>query len=125
MEAADMATPNPMGALPSKPPQVSKKTLPINGLHVDIYGLDELPASASAVSCLWLHHGRLRSKADMADIAALALSAWNSRGSSTRGLIAVAFDQRNHGARLIHEMTNEAWRQGNKTHAQDMFSMVT
>jgi pimeloyl-ACP methyl ester carboxylesterase len=61
----------------------------------------------------------------MADITALALSSWNSRASTSRGLIAVAFDQRNHGTRLISDVANLAWRKGNKTHAQDMFGGVS
>lgn len=116
-----------MGDSSQQPPQVSKTTIPVTGLIVDVYGLDELPAGATAVSCLWLHHGRLGNKNDMATFAALALSAWHARStsSSSRGLIAVAFDSRNHGARLAHKASNDAWRDGNKTHAQDMFGVVT
>ena len=48
---------------------------------------------------------------------------WNSRPSGDRkvGLIAIAFDQRNHGTREVNVLANEAWRGGNATHAQDMF----
>ncbi|KAK6841592.1 hypothetical protein PG987_002452 [Apiospora arundinis] len=126
-----MATPNPMGVSSKQPPQVSKTTIPVTGLLVDVYGLDELPAGVTSVSCLWLHHGRLRSKDDMATFAALALSAWHARAANnktnntSRGLIAVAFDERNHGTRLAHKASNDAWRDGNKTHAQDMFGVVT
>jgi hypothetical protein len=38
------------------------------------------------------------------------------------GVIAVSFDQRNHGTRLVDKLANEAWRSGNDRHAQDMFS---
>jgi hypothetical protein len=61
----------------------------------------------------------------MADIASLAISAWQSRTSTSRGLIAVAFDQRNHGTRKISKIANQAWNKGNKTHAQDMFGMIS
>ncbi|KAI1133314.1 hypothetical protein F5Y10DRAFT_260193 [Nemania abortiva] len=132
-------TNNPMtgGSPPPTNPAVSKTTLPIAGLHVDVYGLAELPATATAVTCLWLHHPRLRRKEDMAYVAHEMVSAFNaslssSSGSSTtptpsptRGLIAVAFDQRNHGSRLVDTVANQAWRQGNATHAQDMFGMVS
>lgn len=37
-------------------------------------------------------------------------------------MIAVSFDQRNHGSRLVDEVANAAWRQGNERHAIDMFS---
>ncbi|KAK8089420.1 hypothetical protein PG997_004381 [Apiospora hydei] len=129
-----MSTASPMVVPSLQPPHVSKTTIPVAGLLVDVYGLDQLPTAATAVSCLWLHHGRLGNKNDMATFAALALSAWhartndnNSTGSSSpsRGLIAVAFDERNHGTRLAHKASNDAWRDGNKTHAQDMFGVVT
>lgn len=64
----------------------------------------------------------------MSGIAQSAVSDWNRKirdGSRqpAKGLIAVAFDQRNHGTRLVDPLANEAWRQGNPRHAQDMFSV--
>lgn len=41
-----------------------------------------------------------------------------------RGLIAVAFDQRNHGGRMVEERANRAWRNGNPAHAVDMFGGI-
>lgn len=135
-------TNNPLAASPPVP-TVSKTTLPIAGLQVDVYGLAELPDIATSITCLWLHHPRLRRKEDMASFADEMLSAFNASSSpssasasasastststptSARGLIAVAFDQRNHGSRLVDKVANEAWRQGNPTHAQDMFGMVS
>ena len=111
------------------PPAVSIKTLHIAGILVDIHGLAELPPTATQISVLWLHHPRTRSKEQMIDIAARAVSAWNaspksSNGGGNRGLIAAAFDQRNHGSREVLKLANEAWRGGNPTHAQDMFGVV-
>lgn len=98
------------------------------GLLVDVYGLADLPATANRVSCLWLHHPRMQSKEYMADIAARCIGAWNSTaartGDGTRGLIALAYDQRNHGTRLVDEKANGAWREGNEMHAVDMFGVV-
>ncbi|KFY40637.1 hypothetical protein V495_05330 [Pseudogymnoascus sp. VKM F-4514 (FW-929)] len=59
------------------------------------------------------------------------LSAWNSHRatlppshpSSTHGLLALSFDQRNHGARLVDPLGNDSWRDGNPRHAQDMFGV--
>ncbi|KAK3062513.1 hypothetical protein LTS18_003914 [Coniosporium uncinatum] len=65
----------------------------------------------------------------MAPIAAHTITAWNKRisegraGKSSKGLIAVAFDQRNHGSREVDKLANEAWRQGNERHAIDMYSV--
>lgn len=63
----------------------------------------------------------------MREIAARCVGAWNeSTGSEkdSRGLIALAYDQRNHGTRLVHDPANGAWREGNKTHAQDMLGGI-
>ncbi|KAK1778191.1 hypothetical protein QBC45DRAFT_168004 [Copromyces sp. CBS 386.78] len=107
---------------------ISLKTIPMAGLLVDVYGLDELPASVTRVSCLWLHHQRTRNKEHMREIAARCVGAWNestsSEKDSSRGLIALAYDQRNHGTRLVHDPANGAWREGNKTHAQDMLGGI-
>ncbi|SPQ21987.1 f4e52abc-21a6-40c0-ac21-bd6b0bb40383 [Thermothielavioides terrestris] len=108
------------------------------GLLVDVYGLDELRPSAARVSCLWLHHPRTRSKEHMADIAARCVGAWNARRDGAdadaaaavggrereRGLLALAYDQRNHGSRLVDERANASWREGNAMHAVDMFGVV-
>ena len=63
----------------------------------------------------------------MAALANDAISRWNARpeqqqGSQVKGLLAVSFDQRNHGKRKVDDLANEAWRAGNKRHAPDMFS---
>lgn len=107
---AETNNPTP-GAVPS----VSRITLTVSGLQVDIYGLTELPATAAKVSCLWLHHGRLRKKEDMTPFANRFLSAYHEKSEPTRGLIAVALDQRNHGSRLVDKRANESWVDGNET----------
>ncbi|EKG10755.1 hypothetical protein MPH_12138 [Macrophomina phaseolina MS6] len=127
-----MATPNPLesthGAAP--PPGVSQKTLHIAGILTTVYGLEELSSPAQPVACLWLLHPRLQTQSCMAPIAAQAIAAWNKRVQSGaagagkgKGLIAVSFDQRNHGTRQVDALSNEAWRSGNPRHAQDMFSI--
>ena len=66
----------------------------------------------------------------MSPLAAHVIAAWNthliqqtaSQLQQQTGLIAVAFDQRNHGSRLIDKLSNEAWNNGNPRHAQDMFA---
>jgi len=115
-------------------PIISKHTLSIAGILIDIHGLDELPPQATRITCLWLHHQRLGNKERMADVAARCVSAWNETPKSSnssgkgrlgeRGLIALAFDQRNHGSRLVSDKGNESWNKGNETHAQDMFGIM-
>ncbi|KAK1580438.1 uncharacterized protein LY79DRAFT_307456 [Colletotrichum navitas] len=132
------STNNPMGTS-TPPPDVSKITLPMSGLLCDVYGLEELVRRrASTVSCLWLHHPRLRAKEDMGDFASRVIARWeetlssssaagNGAGSvgSSRALIAVAFDQQNHGTRTVSPTASDSWREGNATHALDMWAMVS
>lgn len=123
------ATTNPLhGTHGASDPTVSSQTHTIAGVLVTVHGLAELPSSAASVACLWLLHPRLQTKETMAPIAGQVVAAWNKRisegraGKNPKGLIAVAFDQRNHGSREVDKLHNEAWRQGNPRHAQDMFS---
>lgn len=112
----------------AEPPSVSKRTYPIAGILTTVFGLDELPSQASDVACLWLLHPRLATQERMTRIAVEAITDWNNRirdgrTQSVKGLIAVSFDQRNHGTRMVDPLANEAWKQGNARHAQDMFSI--
>ncbi|KAF8852166.1 hypothetical protein BDZ45DRAFT_678569 [Acephala macrosclerotiorum] len=124
---SNMSTPSPLQDAHSKPPSsVSVKTIHIAGILTDIYGLEELSPSCKIISCLWLLHPRLQKKETMASVASSCISDWNYRASSdSKGLIAVAFDQRNHGTRCVDELANEAWRSGNVRHAQDMWSIIS
>ncbi|KAL2816828.1 hypothetical protein BDW59DRAFT_152974 [Aspergillus cavernicola] len=112
-------------------PSISRKTFAIAGIQTAVFGLDELPSQASEIACLWLLHPRLGTQERMVPIATAVITDWNKRiqegragtSKSVKGLIAVAFDQRNHGTRLIDLLCNESWKKGNPRHAQDMFSV--
>ena len=107
---------------------ISKHQFLISGILTTVFGIDELCPKAQVV-CLWLHHGRLGTWESMQPLACHVIQAWNARSRSelsvhsSKGLIAVAFDQRNHGSRKIDSRANKDWRAGNKTHAQDMYSI--
>ncbi|KAL2071637.1 hypothetical protein VTL71DRAFT_12872 [Oculimacula yallundae] len=120
-----MATTNPLADTNKTHKPVSTKSFCIAGIDTDIFGLEELSSASKSVSCLWLLHPRLQAKEIMAAVAASCINDWNQRPAADRavGLIAVAFDQRNHGGRKVHDLANQAWREGNATHAQDMFSI--
>lgn len=110
--------------LPS-PPTLSKTTIPMSGLLVDAYGLDELSSPSIPIFILWLLHPRNRTRARMSDIACRVISAYNSTPSaSSRGLIALSFDMPNHGTRCVSPEANNAWKDGNVMHAVDMMGMV-
>jgi hypothetical protein len=122
-----MATPNPLDRThPTSPPYISSRTFHIAGILTDVYGLEELSKSCRSISCLWLLHPRGSTKQSMANVASSCINDWQRRQSPDPkvGLIAVAFDQRNHGTRQVVPIANEAWRAGNETHAQDMFRYV-
>lgn len=124
-----MSVPNPMEkTYPGSVPNISSTIYPCAGIVTTVYGLEELPSHVTEIACLWLLHPRLQTQACMAPIAAYTITEWNKQikegraGKTPIALIAVSFDQRNHGSRLIDKLSNEAWRQGNPRHAVDMFS---
>ncbi|KAG5944629.1 hypothetical protein E4U59_007052 [Claviceps monticola] len=108
---------------------VSKETMNMAGLLVDIYGLDQAPPPSRPcpLTCLWLLHPRLRSRSSMQDIAERTLAAWQQTyqyGARRRSLIALAFDMPNHGSRKVCETSNLDWEEGNLSHARDMVNAV-
>lgn len=120
------ATNNPLDNAHPSQPDVSQQTHTIAGILTTVHGLSEIPPSATSIACLWLLHPRLQAKDKMSPVASAIVHAWNQRTASfpskpSKGLIAVSFDQRNHGSRTVDKLHNQAWREGNPRHAQDMF----
>lgn len=120
---------SPLNTYKAPPSTLSQKPVHLAGILTTVFGLDELPDGVAEVVVLWLMHPRLDTKEDMAGVATTIVDHWNrtaSAGNATRrGLIAVAFDARNHGTRLVDALSNETWRTGNEKHAQDMFSVYS
>ncbi|KAI9739728.1 MAG: hypothetical protein M1834_006447 [Cirrosporium novae-zelandiae] len=118
---------------PIMPLSISKRTYPIAGILTTVYGLSELSSDIEDIVCLWLLHPRLKSQSSMEPLAHSIIGDWNRRikegktdhDNPPKGLIAVSFDQRNHGTRKVDDLANEAWRSGNPRHAQDMFSVYS
>lgn len=128
-QSQTMTTPNPMDrTYPEQSQPLSKETHCVGGLLTTVYGLNELQADIRNVACLWLLHPRLQTQECMEPIACSTIDQWNlklrnnKKSNKATGLIAVSFDQRNHGTREVAPMANEAWRTGNEKHAQDMFA---
>jgi len=111
------------------PAEVSRKKFVIGGIICKVYGLDELLPQTERISCIWLLNPRLATQDSMAPLASNLVSSWSSGLKlksdliAYEGLIAVTFDQRNHGTRKVDNQANQAWREGNPRHAQDMFSI--
>ena len=68
------------------------------------------------------HHGKQRGKQPQPQHQQQRGSDKDTKKNKSKGLIAITFDQRNHGSRLVDNLANEAWRSGNDRHALDMFS---
>jgi len=122
---------NPLEGLNASSQTVSKQSHHIGGIRVHVHGVEELPSNSTSVAILWLLHPRLQTHESMIPVAAAAIHSWNARlksgnhgrSGAGKGLLAVSFDQRNHGERMVDALGNEGWRQGNERHAQDMFSI--
>ena len=127
-----------MSIPPATEAAISEQIFVVAGLECTVYGLEELWSDIEAVACLWLLHPRLGDRNSMRPIATTMIRAWNNvldqrRGSPCvqsdptwhllPGLIAVSIDHRNHGTRLVKSLANLTWRDGNKLHALDMFSI--
>lgn len=115
---------NPMSGLGAAP-AVSFRTIAVTGILADVFGLDDLPPATTHLSVLWLHNPRLGDRTRMHALAQRTVHEYNQARRSSRGLIAVAFDQRNHGVREVHPLANQSWKKGNPHHAQDMFGIVS
>ncbi|KAI9810164.1 MAG: hypothetical protein M1826_003696 [Phylliscum demangeonii] len=104
---------------------ISEREFCIGGILTTVYGLEELGPDIKQLSCLWLLHPRLETQACMQPLAAYMVNSWNKKSLDPKslGFIAISFDHRNHGSRLVSARANETWRTGNPTHAQDMFSI--
>ncbi|KII84049.1 hypothetical protein PLICRDRAFT_46391 [Plicaturopsis crispa FD-325 SS-3] len=114
------------------PTHVSKETLPIAGLLVNVFGLKELRAHKPPITVLFHLHGRggsaLREQTLCRTLYAGIVSRRDGEregGEEGRDLLVVSFDQRNHGTRVVAEGANMSWKEGNERHAQDMYGMYT
>ncbi|KAI9851251.1 MAG: hypothetical protein M1838_004170 [Thelocarpon superellum] len=125
-----MATLNPIACAFDQPSaHISRHEYEVGGISLTVHGQDELLPSVGDVVCLWLHHPRLQNQSSMNPLAAHVVTRWNAQtaahdlGEKGRGLVAVSFDARNHGAREVSPRANQAWREGNDVHAQDMYAI--
>ena len=108
------------------PFSVSHKDVNIGGIPITVDGLEEVPPEATHVDMVWLLHGRGDRRQGMQNFAHPIVTSWRrrerraGRDSKRLGLIAISFDQRNHGPRETEPMMSQGWTQGNERHAQDM-----
>lgn len=138
--------------VPNKPykyaPELSKTRISVGGLPVNVFGLSELTPSTSRalrprvpdVAVVIHMHGRggsadkeerivrhlwdcvNRSRARTQRQGAPPSS--DQAGGDQREFLLVSFDARNHGHRLTDAVGQKGWKQGNKRHALDLYSMI-
>ncbi|KAG0641755.1 Alpha/Beta hydrolase protein [Tuber brumale] len=100
------------------------QTINISGLPINIYGLSSHPPS-TPLTCVHLLHPRNQAHEYMSGIARSLLlpSPASPNSPHSQALICAAFDSRNHGARVTSPLANGSWKEGNATHAEDLFSL--
>ncbi|KAI8048328.1 uncharacterized protein B0P05DRAFT_481015 [Gilbertella persicaria] len=105
---------------------VSKQIIPINGLSITVYGLQEcnLLPKGTPVAVMFALHGRLQNQAKMEPLAFALCKLNECRQQTDRYLLIVTFDAPNHGTRLLNKTANYGWNEGNDSHALDMWSMI-
>lgn len=114
-------------ALDSHTTRYSRTSVQIAGIDVFILGLHEALAFAQDISVwavLHLVHPRTRTHSYSETLANLLLTDYYNDTSNKQPLIAVFFDSRNHGERMLSKRANNDWAEGNATHAQDMLSTI-
>lgn len=84
-------------------------TLEIAGQRVFIRGLSCL-TSTQQPDLIFVLHGRTQQASDVDELAS-TISAQN------HGALVVSLDHRNHGHRVLSNVANGAWADGNLTHA--------
>ncbi|KAI9056811.1 alpha/beta-hydrolase [Trametes sanguinea] len=117
---------------------ISKQTLVIAGIIVNVFSQPDAATPEDPVDVLFLLHGRMGSQADSEPIARGILDAVHEKrknelapGAKADDLIIVTFDQRNHGTRLVDELANLHWTddpsdpKNNVRHAIDMYAIQT
>ncbi|KAF8427000.1 hypothetical protein EV426DRAFT_530095 [Tirmania nivea] len=120
-------------------PPVSRHTYCISSIQVHIYGLDQLRPLLAAgtpppLAVLHTLHPRLETHAYMSPIIRQCLADHYSAAPPPRaGLLAISFDQRNHGTREVSSAANLAFtspppphphaHEPNPTHAMDMLGV--
>ncbi|KAI8094811.1 Alpha/Beta hydrolase protein [Thamnidium elegans] len=108
---------------------VSKRAIPVIGLSLTVYGLQEYLAldKGTPVSVMFALHGRLQNQSKMEPMAEALCKLNQHRKHDENYLLVITFDCPNHGTRLVHKLANFAWAEGkyqNPNHALDMWAMV-
>ncbi|KAK9455437.1 Alpha/Beta hydrolase protein [Dipodascopsis uninucleata] len=123
-----MVAPAELFTLPEDTPKSSLTTVNIAGILVYVYGLEELTEAQKNNVVVFFHiHGRTRTYKNSEEVILQILADVRKvagPSGTKKGFIGVTFDNRNHGARTVDEMSIATWKDGNDNHALDMMSMI-
>lgn len=135
----------PMAQNPNNPEAFSKDTYSIASIDTHVYNASALePYLASfaqqarqnsysraykeaPINVIYLLHGRGSTYKSTEMVAYKVLEQFYAKKGTQEPqvpLIAVTFDLRNHGSRLLYEQKNLDWKRGNDTHGVDMVSSI-
>lgn len=99
----------------------------IGGINVYIYGLSRISklTDSDSLCVLYLAHARCGVYQDCEKLAHLWLNHYyQHKAEKDIHLIAVTFDLRNHGTRIVDPKFNEDWAAGNDAHSLDMTTII-
>jgi len=110
---------------------VKKDLHVVSGLQLEVYTDDSATDTSLPVTVFFLLHGRYGSTNSdylQKSLNGIFEECYNSHSASERrrDLVVVAFDQRNHGQRLVKEEANVAWHERgrhNEKHAIDQYTL--
>jgi pimeloyl-ACP methyl ester carboxylesterase len=94
----------------------------IGGIKVYVYGLSHIPAHVQQLNAVYVLHPRGQTYRFSEQVAEIWLERHYS--NSEVPLIAVTFDNRNHGERTIDAKRNNDWQEGNRSHGVDLCSGI-
>ncbi|KAI8592472.1 Alpha/Beta hydrolase protein [Geranomyces variabilis] len=110
-----------MTATPSAPTDPTQ--LVLGGLEVFIFGAVPAPRTGASTSAVFFLHGRHSSARESFAVCQDLHSQLSTLLAPNPAPLVITFDQRNHGTRLVDPARNGAWKDGNTTHAMDMYSL--
>lgn len=134
-----------MTPIPHNPDAFSKNTYNIAGVDIHVYNVAALEGyfasfaqharqtgflktyKEAPINVNYFLHGRLMDYKSTEEVAYNVLGQYYAKKKADETLvplIAVTFDVRNHGSRLLHQDKNLDWKRGNATHGADMVSNI-
>ncbi|KAJ3163116.1 hypothetical protein HDU86_002285 [Geranomyces michiganensis] len=97
--------------------------LVLGGLEVFIFGTVPPPRTGASATAIFFLHGRHSSARESFAVCREFHTQLSKVLAPNPAPLLITFDQRNHGTRLVDDARNGAWKDGNATHASDMYAL--